>query len=678
MINFFKTNFVHQTIYSKIMRRTFLLLFILTSCQSGVEVIDPPGSNPNNPEVSILPLEPNTLELVSNNEASWDLSTPLINVREVRPGDQVALFKDSQCSQLIGSAVAINDSVEIRTDKLNYGRYEIFANASNEAGKSACSKKSLSYTYPQIPLAPSAFQIISPASPVGTNPNPVFLASGIRTGETIRIYTDKGCREEVALGVATGSSLQLTSKDLAKGNYNFYYQVTNAFMSSSCLGPFASYSYGLPPASPSSISRINPVNSSGTVSTPTFEIKGVNKGDIVKLYSNSSCNWEIGSARSSATSVSITTVELIPGFYNFYATSANDFGTSPCSSVFLVYQLGRPPIAPSSIQRINPTSPSGTEMNPIIRIGGVLLGDRIKIFSDPLCSVEVGSGISTGTIIDIRTTALAQGRYQFFSNSSNAFGTSECSRTSADYIVTGAYPSVTVTDLNSGVRNLFISCGIDQITIQEKITHCGFLNKGATVVVDSNLGKIWKLVTKTKNYELWKDMKSGLVWSGDLGVSNWCLASGNKNDDLNSQCWRLQSQNAWSFCREEMALKYSDLTESGITPFLTSTWARIEAPGLSEHWSSGTYHEGKGYMGLNPTSMSPTVSWRLPSKSDFEEAMVNGFKEVIYGGKDFQLWSSTIYSRNIYSHRWYASGSAGLWYGDLGNSKNIRCIFNSP
>jgi hypothetical protein len=96
------------------------------------------------------------------------------------------------------------------------------------------------------------------------------------------------------------------------------------------------------PLVPTYLSLVNPLSSPGINKTPTIRVDGVLSGDTVKLFLNSTCSTypEIGSAVSQGTSVNVqVNVPLSVSAYTIYAKSSNSSGVSPCSSVYLPYNV---------------------------------------------------------------------------------------------------------------------------------------------------------------------------------------------------------------------------------------------------------------------------------------------------------------------------------------------------
>jgi hypothetical protein len=252
----------------------------------------------------------------------------------------------------------------------------------------------------------------------------------------------------------------------------------------------------------------------------------------------------------------------------------------------------------------------------------------------------------------------------------------------------GPYAPVSLANL-SELRNQFISCGVDQATLEERIYDCSLKNNGSTVDVERSLGKIWKLVTKNETHELWQDLKSGLLWSDHLGTGNWCMASGdaNTNDTRASNATAkgicsvtdyqplVQSSIAKSFCHETVATDYSSKNQNNVGHLSASSWVR--EPALSEEdWQIGVYHSGKGAMGSTATPQSPSVTWRVPKLSDLSDAQNSGLHEVVFKGVAYYtFWLDHVYSTNDF-HGFYYNPNPQMRSGVSlrFESISIRCV----
>lgn len=334
-------------------------------------------------------------------------------------------------------------------------------------------------------------------------------------------------------------------------------------------------------------------------------------------------------------------------------------------------------ITPGFLDLVSPKTTLGTNPKPIISVRGVASGSTVKLFTDSACTNEVGSAIASSDTVNVTVSnPLEVGQHTFYANSSSGSLVSDCSSASVDYIL--GHVSVSVAELNNTHRDNFTDCGANQGTVAEKIINCAVTNLGSTVAVNETEGKVWQLVSKVGGHLVWKDLKTGLIWSSKLGQATWCVAAGDANEN-DGKCKEVPLQpsfpDAQSFCDEMDASDFSALNELGQYAFSTHSWSRVSATVLGENWLTGSYGDSKGRMGFVASDENPSVVWKLPSKSDFDTARVNGFTDVVKAGSsNFKIWSSTIKSgeENFAYH--YREPNISPFTTDRQTSLDVHCV----
>lgn len=94
----------------------------------------------------------------------------------------------------------------------------------------------------------------------------------------------------------------------------------------------------LAPDVPSGIALQTPSYTPALISTPTIRVSGVKNGDVIKLFTDSSCTTQVASGTATGTNIDLTTSTLAPGAYTFYANSTNTLtNASACSSATVAY-----------------------------------------------------------------------------------------------------------------------------------------------------------------------------------------------------------------------------------------------------------------------------------------------------------------------------------------------------
>ncbi len=95
------------------------------------------------------------------------------------------------------------------------------------------------------------------------------------------------------------------------------------------------------PNAPSSLALQSPASSPSTDDTPTIRVGGVAAGDIVTIYTSSSCTVGAaqGTENASGTTVDITSAAVALGTHTYYARSVDAAGNaSACSTANVAYQ----------------------------------------------------------------------------------------------------------------------------------------------------------------------------------------------------------------------------------------------------------------------------------------------------------------------------------------------------
>jgi len=199
-------------------------------------------------------------------------------------------------------------------------------------------------------------------------------------------------------------------------------------------------------------------------------------------------------------------------------------------------------------------------------------------------------------------------------------------------------------------------CGLSG-NIFSRISNCN--RQWQAMVGSRDGGGLWSLVSRQDmsgtKYEIWRDNKTGLVWSDDMGWGDHCAAAGDN------------ASNGW--CESNYPITESVCAETG---FAQSFSGNIR--GLS----GGVYDARKGGMGL--TSTTNPVLWRLPTLKDYMEAYANGMAFVLPNlNKGF--WTASVaptgnsFALNffVYGNGEVSVASLDRDYGDL-NYIHIRCV----
>lgn len=220
------------------------------------------------------------------------------------------------------------------------------------------------------------------------------------------------------------------------------------------------------------------------------------------------------------------------------------------------------------------------------------------------------------------------------------------------------------------------TCGLTQVTLDEKTAHCGS-RFGSGAVWDGRLNGNasqgeWTLVTRnSQRKEVWLDRSTGMLWSSLVSTSiNWCKASGANNSPgvLDAENRQVDPD---GICDNP---SYQNTTGDAVS-------ACFEATGFTQT-EAAIDLSGKVGLGLGGDS-SPKVNWRIPTVYDFETAEYNGIRFVLpdFGfsrlmDPPLQEWTGTISSVSTGTEEAWAINSLTGEHSTFHRSslKGVRCI----
>ncbi len=190
-------------------------------------------------------------------------------------------------------------------------------------------------------LPPSGLKIVNPASEVGSKKTPTIRVMGVQRGDLVKIYTDSSCLNQVGEGRARYQLVHITTSSLQSGNYLFYAKIIRRGEASACSLKSAKYKLITEPEQPAlSLSMQDPNASADVDTTPTLRVKGVSKGDLVRLYRDANCTQMVGSQTAGDAMLDLTvSVPLSPGNYSFYVEIVGEKRSVACFASGLNYTV---------------------------------------------------------------------------------------------------------------------------------------------------------------------------------------------------------------------------------------------------------------------------------------------------------------------------------------------------
>ena len=115
------------------------------------------------------------------------------------------------------------------------GDYTFYAQSSNHVGETEILEVH-TYSYGAAPSAPT----FASASGSGGDSTPDITVSGVSSGDTVKIFSDSSCSNEMGEAVAGGASVVVTSSELTGfTTHSFYANATNDYGTSPCSESFS-------------------------------------------------------------------------------------------------------------------------------------------------------------------------------------------------------------------------------------------------------------------------------------------------------------------------------------------------------------------------------------------------------------------------------------------------------
>lgn len=108
------------------------------------------------------------------------------------------------------------------------------------------------------------------------------------------------------------------------------------------------------------------------------------------------------------------------------------------------------PSAPSSLSLNTPTTSPSDDTTPTITVSGVVSGDTVNLYSDS-CTTQVATGTASSATIDLTSSVLSQGTYDFYVRSTDPAGnTSSCSSATVAYVLDITAPAMSSLSPSDG------------------------------------------------------------------------------------------------------------------------------------------------------------------------------------------------------------------------------------
>jgi hypothetical protein len=213
--------------------------------------------------------------------------------------------------------------------------YKFLVRAKDSSWENDLNTNVVTVTMNTAPDAPSVLSLVSPNFSAGLVPRAVIQVGGLKSGDTVNLFTDNTCATQVASGVATGSTINLTTSVLTDGVYNFYASATNsASTASACSASSVTYTKISCPAGYIVVPANSTVGPSRDFCVMKFEAKDV--GGVATSQAANTPWVQINMANAAAKCASfganydlISNPEWMAIAYNIESNGVNWTGASP-------------------------------------------------------------------------------------------------------------------------------------------------------------------------------------------------------------------------------------------------------------------------------------------------------------------------------------------------------------
>lgn len=280
-----------------------------------------------------------SLSVVNPLSSSSTVTNPIIQVNGVLENDLLKVYSDSNCSNELASSRATSSTVSVQLSSLDIGQHTFYAKRlwPEKNLESPCSTEFVAY---EVVNGSMAVTGLSNEADFKKSKSWSWSCSGATTSCEYR-HTINSSPSHLFSTEPYGA-ITTASQASGDGAYFLHVQVRDVtyIQAESDVATVVVTLDNISPFAPSAISLSSPVSSPSNDSTPSVEAFGVNAGDTIRVFTDTSCSAEVGSASSSGSSVVVTSSALTGGVYSFYATATDLAGNvSGCSAASVSYML---------------------------------------------------------------------------------------------------------------------------------------------------------------------------------------------------------------------------------------------------------------------------------------------------------------------------------------------------
>ena len=233
---------------------------------------------------------------VKNNYGKNDTVT----VSGIQKGNQIKVYDKSKGGKLLASQKSAGTSTTLSIKQLGQKAGKVYV-TNTQSGSLVSSRTAVSYkAEPSAPLKTTQVKITN-----NRTSKDIIKVSSIKKGDTIKVYGKASGGKLLVSKKATGTSLNLTVKQLSQKAGKVYISVTKTgLLESSRVG----VSYKAEPSAPLKASQLKIKNNKGK--SDTITVKSIKKGDTIKVYNKASGGKLLVSKKSAGTSTTLSVKQL--------------------------------------------------------------------------------------------------------------------------------------------------------------------------------------------------------------------------------------------------------------------------------------------------------------------------------------------------------------------------------
>ncbi len=559
-----------------------------------------------------------------------------------------------------------------------------------QAGLYDSNTSDLSVTMNAAPDAPTLIELSSPSSSPSGVSTPTLKVSGVKKDDTIKLFKDALCTQEIGSGVAQGPTVLITTSAFSFGTYVINASATNSAGSSSACST-STVSYSMNAISYAGLTSVTSKTDSTAVLTwPTHP--NASSYDIYNLASGSSVLMTNVPGQSST---STTLSGLTPGGNYIFrvrmktATGETDGNVNDVTTV-----MNESPDVPTGVTLSSPSTTPSNVTTPQIQVGGVKVGDTVKLYRDASCTTKVGEGVASGTTIIITSSTLSAGSYRFYATASNSLYSSGCSTAYASYDLVSCPQNYIPVSKNTslGVLNDFCVAKFEMKNVggvavsQAASAPWATINISASRTACRALGTGYDLLSNPEWMTIAYSIESvASNWSGSA-VGSGALYRGHSDSSPSGPSAITDVSNPYSDTGNTAAQTMGGGKEQRRTLTLANGEVIWDFSGnVSEwvNWSLGsTLTLGPGSCAAAWTQL-PSVSCAALQAADYVPGNPGGVSSASYNSSyGIGLLYGGSGGAGLRGGRWSDGVNAGIFslylaYGTLNASSNMgfRCVF---